>query len=525
MHPSSESSLELIWKWFNECPRYPTSQGFGRHSFSRQSHPKRLLQISGDESAPSLKLVDVSADLPSASTIPHYVALSYCWGQSQAKVLRNENLFQWLTDIPHAQLPQTIKDAIYITRVLAFNYIWVDALCIIQNDIRDKHEEIQKMGGIYENAEVTISASRASTCHDGFLQPRNEPGEGSFVIPFRCRDGQRGTVMLWHDRSEQWDEPIDRRGWTLQESLISSCMLEFGTHQTRWHCNCHRYGVPHALKPNYLVDGWTRDKVEQSPVSIDWAPVVELEEVDRFRARVPTQTHRRLEERVIQTWKRLIRNYTRRAVSDPMDRLPALSAIAQRLEGLSTHRYAGGLWFGDVPHLLFWYPVDVESMTRSPERAAPSWSWASVTGAIDFIDVKETNISVLGVSQTELILWGILEETIIGREGSSSTGYLVFYEGMWGWEERNAIEGVVTMEAPSIFVSNEEWHHEMMFLLEVDREDGTGLVLRKVAEGVYCRAGRYSAEERKGRRGVQPCKLSRIRDPRIRRARTRLILI
>lgn len=211
------------------------------------------------------------------------------------------------------------------------------------------------------------------------------------------------------------------------------------------------------------MDGWTRDKVEQSPVSIDWAPVVELEEVDRFRARVPTQTHRRLEERVIQTWKRLIRNYTRRAVSDPMDRLPALSAIAQRLEGLSTHRYAGGLWFGDVPHLLFWYPVDVESMTRSPERAAPSWSWASVTGAIDFIDVKETNISVLGVSQTELILWGILEETIIGREGSSSTGYLVFYEGMWGWEEHNAIEGVVTMEAPSIFVSNEEWHHEMIF--------------------------------------------------------------
>ncbi|KAK3949331.1 hypothetical protein QBC32DRAFT_349442 [Pseudoneurospora amorphoporcata] len=45
MHPSSESALELIRKWFNECPRYPTSTSFGRHSFSHQSHPKRCFDL------------------------------------------------------------------------------------------------------------------------------------------------------------------------------------------------------------------------------------------------------------------------------------------------------------------------------------------------------------------------------------------------------------------------------------------------------------------------------------------------
>ncbi|KAK1774886.1 hypothetical protein QBC45DRAFT_445687 [Copromyces sp. CBS 386.78] len=379
--------------------------------------------------------------------------------------------------------------------VLGFNYIWIDAFCIIQNDIRDKHEEIRKMGGIYENAEVTISASRASTCHDGLLQSRNQPGEGSFLIPFRCRAGQSGTVLLWQNRSEQWDEPIDHRGWTLQESLISSRMLEFGTHQTRWHCNCDRYGVPHASKVDYLVDGWTRDKVERSPVSIDWAPVVELEDVDRFRARVPTQTHRRLEERVMQTWKRLIRNYTRRAVSDPMDRLPALSAIAGRLKGLSTCRYAGGLWFGDVPRLIFWYPVEIGSMRRSPERAAPSWSWASVIGAVDFMDVEKTDISVLTVSQKQIILWGMLCRATVCRTGFDPEGS--FYTGTSAYEDRHPFEGIAIMEVPGI-ASKKGQHTESMYLLEVDRDGGTGLVLRRVTEGVYCRAGRYSAMRKKG---------------------------
>ena len=310
MHPSSESSLDLIWSWVLECPRTATPRSAGRHSFPHQSHPKRLLQISGSEPVPSLRLVDFSN--LSASEIPWYVALSYCWGKSQTNVLRNENLSQWLTDVPYAELPQTIKDAIFITRVLGFKYIWVDAFCIIQNHDNDKHEEIEKMGGIYENAEVTIAASRAVTCHDGFLHSRERLEEGSFRIPFKCQDGQQGTALFWHNRSEQWDEPIDRRGWTLQESLISSRILAFGTHQTRWHCNCYRYGVPQGSSNHvHLADGWTREKLERSPVSIDWAPVVvEQEEVERFMARVSTRTHCRLAERVDQTWKKIIRNYT-----------------------------------------------------------------------------------------------------------------------------------------------------------------------------------------------------------------------
>ncbi|KAK3399065.1 hypothetical protein B0T20DRAFT_452635 [Sordaria brevicollis] len=396
--------------------------------------------------------VDDSGDEFHDETEVSFLSVEEGTNSVKTNVLRNESLFQWLVDIPHAELPETVKDAVHITLVLGLRHLWVDAFCIIQNDIHEKHEEIQKMGHIYGNAEVTISASRASTCHDGFLQSRQTSEEGSFAIPFRCLDGK-----------------------TEGKSLISSRMLEFGTHQTRWHCSCTRYGVPHAHgSPN--VDDWTRDKIEKSPVNIDWAPVVVgTEEVDRFRNRVPTMTHRRLEKHVVQTWKRLIRNYTRRAVSDPMDRLPALSAIAQRLEALSTYGYASGSWFGDdVAHqLLFWYPVDAETVTRSPEKAAPSWSWASVIGAVDFLDVPgKIEIAVLKVTQHELVVWGMLCKAIVWLEDSKSVG--LFHTGVSEYEVRHPFEGDAILEAPS-FAPNLGQRGEVMYLLEVDRENGTGL--------------------------------------------------
>lgn len=522
MHPASKSSIEMIRRWFNECPQH------GRESFFHSHRPKRLLQISGNESIPRLRLVDFSLGIPSTSTGPSYVALSYCWGRTQTNVLRHENIVEWLTNIPYDQLPQTIKDAVHITRVLGFCYLWVDAFCIIQDDTYDKNVEIKNMGGIYENADVTISASRAATCHDGFLGSRQKLKEGSFQIPFKCRDGREGTVLLWYNRSEERDEPIDHRGWTLQESLISSRTLEFGTHQTRWYCNCHHCGISHgpSKRDHHVVDGWTRDKLERSPVSIDWAPVVLGQEAaDRFRDRVPPQMQRRLEKRVLQSWKRIVRNYTRRAVSDPMDRLPALSAIALRLEGLSTQSYSGGLWFGNVPRLFFWYPVDVESMRRSPEKAAPSWSWASVIGAVDFIDTEETFISVLSVSEKELILLGWVCKATIWRTGSGCNAS--FSTGTSDYEERHSFEGIAIMEVASIVSNKGPRYTERMYLLEVDRDGGTGLVLRKVREGLYCRAGRYSVMRRKGAslEPYMPLGASESRIPRRYFTRTRLTLI
>jgi hypothetical protein len=69
------------------------------------------------------------------------------------------------------ELAQTLRDAIDVTRKLGIRYLWVDALCIIQDNVTDKSREIERMGKVYKNATVTIAAASASRVSEGFLYP------------------------------------------------------------------------------------------------------------------------------------------------------------------------------------------------------------------------------------------------------------------------------------------------------------------------------------------------------------------
>jgi len=123
------------------------------------------------------------------------------------------------------------------------------------------------MADIYEQAHVTIAASRARTAHEGFLHPRDIARNLSdgFQLPFRCKNGQLGSVILVNLPAPGvgWTEPIDERAWTLEESLLSVRMLEYGTHQLRWKCHTIRDG------PDY-VDGWTVGKIRSYQATLDW---------------------------------------------------------------------------------------------------------------------------------------------------------------------------------------------------------------------------------------------------------------
>ena len=80
-----------------------------------------------------------------------YLALSYCWGKPQplATTLRKKNFVQLKTGILLSSLAETIQDAIVLCRKLDVGYLWVDALCIIQDDGVDWSSESQKMALIY----------------------------------------------------------------------------------------------------------------------------------------------------------------------------------------------------------------------------------------------------------------------------------------------------------------------------------------------------------------------------------------
>ena len=104
-----------------------------------------------------------------------------------------------VNSIDMAILPQSIQDAITVTRMLDLRYPWVDALCILQDSSSNKERELSRMENIYRNSYVTICAASARGCHEGFLKKRSRPGPRSSAyaplkLSFPCPDGLAGSI-------------------------------------------------------------------------------------------------------------------------------------------------------------------------------------------------------------------------------------------------------------------------------------------------------------------------------------------
>lgn len=231
----SEQSLELARSWISRC-----MQGGHRGCppAAESLYPLRLLSVSPDDTA-GPEFVHLHVSTPGQRG--HYLALSYCWGTSQKFVTTKATLPSMLHGIRLEDIPKTFRDAVYVTRQLKYQYLWIDALCIIQDSDSDKAEQISQMQHIYRNAAFTISASRSTNCNDGFiglvdLDPENRPEVVSGKIPYSTPDGIVGCIQLrkliLFDTSIQ---PIHKRGWTFQEHFLSHRTLSFGS-QIGWQC-------------------------------------------------------------------------------------------------------------------------------------------------------------------------------------------------------------------------------------------------------------------------------------------------
>lgn len=215
--------------WLRQCKEHKAC----RNGLPEQPVlPRRVIEVDKHEA----RLVETIGDTA------QYVALSYCWGGPQPFRLRQSNKAQYEHDLVRSTLPKTIRDALCVTEKLGFRYIWIDSMCIIQDDEDDKLAEINKMQSIYSNASLVLCASAPSNCEQGFLDAGQAPGD-SPLLPdngtlLRCAlpDGSAGTLRLI-DRAEyrQSEEPLFSRGWTLQESLLPTRLIRFGACLS-WEC-------------------------------------------------------------------------------------------------------------------------------------------------------------------------------------------------------------------------------------------------------------------------------------------------
>lgn len=205
-----------------------------------KTHHKALCGLEGDQSL-GLKLIDcTSLSIVSPSELPPYVALSYVWGRSViSKYARGGKI------IP-GSLPQVISDAIIVTMELGLNFLWVDKLCIDQDNPDTKHDQISHMDFVYRGAEVTIVAAAGEDENTGL------PGVGTRKRRLQPTAQVRDTKIISSMSHPFYTITNSRwwtRGWTYQEAVLSRRCLVFTEDQVYFECyamNCFE-SIQHNL--------------------------------------------------------------------------------------------------------------------------------------------------------------------------------------------------------------------------------------------------------------------------------------
>lgn len=114
-----------------------------------------------------------------------------------------------------SQLPKTLQDAMTVTLTLGLRYIWIDSLCILQDNSEDLSREIARMADIFQGAFVTISAACSSSVLDGFLTERTSASVKRIGLPFQSPNVEAGTILLEQERRayDPTEDPINLRAW------------------------------------------------------------------------------------------------------------------------------------------------------------------------------------------------------------------------------------------------------------------------------------------------------------------------
>jgi hypothetical protein len=105
-----------------------------------------------------------------------YLTLSYCWGQGKwlLNTRRCGRYEEFCKRIPSDEsMPKTSGEALKVTRALGYRFLWIDALCIIQDDANDVQREMARMGDIYRLSTLTISAGNEPNTDSGLFAQRD----------------------------------------------------------------------------------------------------------------------------------------------------------------------------------------------------------------------------------------------------------------------------------------------------------------------------------------------------------------
>jgi heterokaryon incompatibility protein (HET) len=352
--------------------------------------PTRVLMIQKTPNNPSVHL-----HVPTELERGRYACLSHCWGDGSLghiplRTTHQDNVLErFCANIPWEDLPRTFQDAIVVVLDLGLQYLWVDSLCIIQDDDRDWRKEAASMSEVYANAFITISAtasphsqgslfgtSQATQRQQSYIQIR--PRIGNATVPMCSRISVR---HWWHDYApgsniakmyevghrEVDTFPLLNRGWVFQERILSPRVLHFSREEVVLECaygnTCQCYGT------------WFRGNARAQGL---------LKPHFNFQQLWSQGDEKHILRKAMASWLQVLERYSILQFTVAKDRVPALAGVAQSFLPAFKGKYFAGVWEDVLATTLAWgLEYDVERRVR-PEGGflVPSWSPLASQGLI-----------------------------------------------------------------------------------------------------------------------------------------------
>ncbi|KAE8359478.1 heterokaryon incompatibility protein-domain-containing protein [Aspergillus caelatus] len=367
-----EQAFSVINSWMDSCINDHQMQ------CADASHPPLLPTRVIDVSPVGLDvgLVCLRDDQNKVDRAARYVALSHCWGKCIPFATTTENLEDRKREVRIEDMSQVFQEAVLITRQLGIRYLWIDTLCIVQNDRHDWEVEAGRMAKVYMDAFVVLGASNSNADDQGFLGPRAHPGSINWTKTLHNGRTSCLALSLLPPAGERWtsgrdpvsSEPLQSRAWCLQERYLAQRILLYGARQLFWECRAISRAEDGDLRPGNLHN-LDRLKGTASNERTIFGPRPDDYSEVNYRG-----------------WYEMIEEYTQRSITHQSDRFPALSGVANAIAQTSRDVYLAGLWRKGLVEGLLWCAMNRDEPLKKPTSyRAPSWSWASAEGPVQFI--------------------------------------------------------------------------------------------------------------------------------------------
>ena len=379
--------------------------------------PHRLLDVSTEDLSRGIRVVEFEANGP--SQVP-YLTLSYCWGIGRSIPRTTvKSLKAHKENIAWSALPKTFQEAVLFTKKLGVQYLWIDSLCVIQDDVTDKLRAAFELDSIFGNALLTLAATSSADPTQGLfgsttppfkiqatdskgslskVYVREQPSHYSFKAPFNEGSHMNDWELPFNTSKEaNAHTPLLRRAWAYAERLLSSRVLHFTDSEmilecgSEFQCECGR--IDDATYDSRTTDSF---KQELTKILAEGSSDSTNKRMDSMVSRLEaisitdsaTATSAPVAANALELWSYIVTEYTARNLTYDEDRLLAIAGVAKRLASVTHAGYIAGHWTTSTLALL-WYPHESTHCKRpnqAPGSNVPSWTWASIEGSPIFFD-------------------------------------------------------------------------------------------------------------------------------------------